>query len=137
MLRRHLLLALIPLGLPLPSHANDPVEFGRAAAAQWLPLVDAADAEASWNITAGGFRRAITLAQWSHVLSTTRWPLGAVKSRQEVEARSVTSLPGAPDGQYVLIRYQLVFEHKADATEALTIVLDADGTWRITGYFIR
>jgi hypothetical protein len=47
------------------------------------------------------------------------------------------SLPGAPDGEYVVIQYDTGFEHKQSAVETVTPMLDKDGKWRVSGYFIR
>jgi len=55
-----------------------------------------------------------------------------VKSRQLVD-----KLPGAPDGKYVVIQYDTVFAGKASAVETVTPMLDRDGTWRVSGYFIK
>jgi hypothetical protein len=49
----------------------------------------------------------------------------------------VEKLQGAPDGKYVTIRYETVFENKASAVETITPMLDPDGIWRVSGYFIR
>jgi hypothetical protein len=45
--------------------------------------------------------------------------------------------PGAPDGKYVVIRYETSFRNKKAATETVTPMLDADGRWRVSGYFIK
>jgi hypothetical protein len=55
-----------------------------------------------------------------------------LKSRQYA-----ASLPGAPDGKYVVIQYDSVFENKKGAVETVTPMLDPDGTWRVSGYFIK
>ncbi len=49
----------------------------------------------------------------------------------------MTSLPGAPDGQYVVIQYESSFEHKKSAIETVTPSQGADGHWRVSGYFIK
>jgi hypothetical protein len=48
-----------------------------------------------------------------------------------------TTLPGAPDGEYVVIQYQSSFGKKNLAVETVTPMLDQDGVWRVSGYFIR
>jgi hypothetical protein len=48
-----------------------------------------------------------------------------------------TSLPGAPDGEYVVIAYETSFDKKQAATETITPMKDADGRWRVSGYFIK
>ena len=52
-------------------------------------------------------------------------------------AQHLTSAPGAPDGDYVLIVFQSAFQHKQNATETITPSLDPDGQWRVSGYFVR
>jgi hypothetical protein len=46
------------------------------------------------------------------------------------------SLPGAPDGEYVVIQYETQFEHHTPA-ETVTPMLDKDGAWKVSGYFIN
>ncbi len=48
----------------------------------------------------------------------------------------MTSLPGAPDGRYVVILYDAVYEHKQAAVETVTPMYDGDA-WRVSGYFVR
>lgn len=47
------------------------------------------------------------------------------------------TMPGAPDGQYVVLQYETSFENKAAAAETVSLVIDTDAVWRVTGYFIR
>jgi len=46
-------------------------------------------------------------------------------------------VPGAPDGEYVVIRFSTSFEKKQSAIESITPMLDSDGVWRVSGYFIK
>jgi hypothetical protein len=107
------------------------------AAREWLALADAADAAGTWAAAASLFRRAVPEAQWARSLSTAREPLGALVSRTLREARPATELPGAPDGEYVVFQFNAQFEHKRSAIETVTPMRDADGKWRVSGYFIR
>jgi hypothetical protein len=52
-------------------------------------------------------------------------------------ARYTRSLPGVPDGEYVVIQYEAHFEHKDGAIETVTPRLEKDGSWKVTGYFVR
>ena len=63
--------------------------------------------------------------------------LGKVHSRTLKTATYTKSLPGAPDGEYVVIQYESSFEHKQSAIETVTPMLDTDGKWRVSGYFIK
>jgi hypothetical protein len=49
----------------------------------------------------------------------------------------VHELPGAPDGDYAVIQFSTEFAHKRTARETVTPMRDADGEWRVSGYFIR
>jgi hypothetical protein len=63
--------------------------------------------------------------------------VAAVDEGRQTTARFVTSLPGAPDGRYVVIQYKTSFENKSSATETVTPMLDRDQKWRVSGYFIK
>ena len=58
-------------------------------------------------------------------------------SRCVDNARTVTELPGVPDGEYVVFQFNTAFEHKRAAIETVTPMRDTDGQWRVSGYFIR
>ncbi|MGZ4827992.1 MAG: DUF4019 domain-containing protein [Terriglobales bacterium] len=107
------------------------------SANQWLALVDAGDYAASWDNAAQYFKNSVSKAQWAKMLGASRGPLGKVESRKLKSATYATSLPGAPDGEYVVIQYDSSFEHKKSAIETVTPMLDKDGQWRVSGYFIK
>ena len=66
-----------------------------------------------------------------------RKPLGKLKTRTLLSKTYATSLPGAPDGKYVVIQYTAVYENKTSAIETVTPMEDTDGTWRVSGYYIK
>ena len=70
-------------------------------------------------------------------LLAVRAPLGRCLSRTLLNRRLVESLPGAPKGPYVVIRFDSVFERQREAVETITPVRGADGVWRVAGYFIK
>jgi beta-lactamase regulating signal transducer with metallopeptidase domain len=108
-----------------------------AALAEWLALVDAGQYGPSWDAASGDFRKAVSRSDWERAIRSARAPLGAVVSRATQSATAHESLPGAPKGRYVLVQTHTSFAHKASATETCTLQLDADGRWRIAGYFIK
>jgi hypothetical protein len=107
------------------------------AANHWLTVVDAGNYAASWQSAAPAFKVAVSKDQWAQMLQANRAPLGKVISRSVKSATYTTSLPGAPDGKYVVIQYESSFEHKKSAIETVTPSLGDDGQWRASGYFIR
>jgi hypothetical protein len=108
-----------------------------AAAKAWLALVDAGDSAQSWQQASAFFRGAVAERQWATALAGLRTPLGAPASRTETSARHVTSLPGVPDGQYVVMTFDTAFANKKTAIETVTFRQDTDGTWRAAGYFVQ
>jgi hypothetical protein len=63
--------------------------------------------------------------------------LGPFVSRELTGSHYATSLPGAPDGEYVVLTFQAKFENKASAIETVTPMKDTDGSWRVSGYFVK
>lgn len=108
----------------------------QAAAEKWLTLIDRGEYGAAWDQCAQLFRERVTRQQWIDSLPNTRAPFGAVKSRKVDAAGYKSSLPGAPDGQYVTVRLRTGFEKKESAEELVTLSFE-DGVWKPTGYFIR
>lgn len=107
------------------------------AAMTWLHLIDDGKYSESWSSSSSLFRGAVNKMQWEQALGGTRKPLGAVLSRNITSATYTTTFPGAPDGEYVVIQYGTSFDKKRTSTETVTPMLDADGSWRVGGYFIR
>ncbi|MGO9120556.1 MAG: DUF4019 domain-containing protein [Desulfomonilaceae bacterium] len=106
-------------------------------AEQWLGLVDQGKYDESWKETSTVFRNAVTAAQWEQLVQTSRKPLGKLLTRKVGSKTYTTSLPGVPDGQYVVIEFETSFENKKAAIETVTSMLDKDGTWRVSGYYIK
>lgn len=113
------------------------VEQATKAAATWLKLVDAGNYAASYQQAASLFKDQVSEAKWSEKVGAARKPLGPMVSRGIKIAQYATTLPGAPDGQYVVIVYDTSFAHKKVAVETVTMMLDTDGKWYAAGYFIR
>jgi hypothetical protein len=117
--------------------ADKPEDLAQAAAESWLKLSDAGDGAATWEQAAKLFKGVVTKEQWTQALAGVRPPLGKVVSRKLTSRQYSEKLPGAPDGKYVVIQYETVFEKKPSAVETITPMLDPDGVWRVSGYLIR
>jgi len=129
-----LLVAVLPGAV---CSADPPEAAAETAALTWLKLVDAGDYAQSWATAAELFRNRIGRDARVSRVSGVREPLGAVKSRELQSARFEHSLPGAPDGEYVIVQYASRFEHKAEALETVVPVKDTDGHWHVSGYFLK
>jgi Protein of unknown function (DUF4019) len=114
-----------------------PEKAAQRAAESWLLLVDSAKYEESWEEAASAFKAAISKEDWKAAVQSARGPLGKNKSRKLKEAQYTKSLEGAPDGEYVVMQYESSFEKQESVTETIVPMLDKDGKWRVSGYFIR
>lgn len=127
-----------PTPPPQPAESNPQAEKAAVEAADaWLKLVDAGQYEKSWQEAAEFFRNAVSQEEWQKLMQVFRKPLGALVSRTLKSTDYTTTAPGAPDGQYVIIQYDSSFENKKSAVETVTPMLDKDGKWRVSGYFIK
>ena len=108
-----------------------------AAAQSWLQLVDEGKYAESWHQAAEYFKNAITKEQWKQMIQAVREPLGKTVSRTLKAKQYTTTLPGAPDGEYVVIQFDSSFTNKKTAVETITPMLDQDGVWRVSGYYIK
>lgn len=107
------------------------------SAEAWLGLVDGERYAESWKEAAELFRNAVQQEQWKQSLQAVRKPLGKPIFRKIKTKAYKTSLSGAPDGEYVVIQFETSFDRKKSAIETVTPMLDKDGKWRVSGYYIN
>ncbi len=121
------------------AHAQDAdaISGAKAAAIQWLELVDSADYAETWERSAGLFRTAVPKTDWESTIRSVRMPLGAVESRKLKATEFTRSLAGVPDGEYVVIQFETRFANKTAAVETVTPLKEKDGSWRVSGYYIK
>ncbi len=112
-------------------------EAARQAAQTWLAMLDSGNYSNSWYQASGLFRGAVSETAWEGAMNTYRQPLGMLISRRMASAQGTKEMPGFPDGQYVLMKFETSFTNKKDAIETVTFLLEKDGQWRSAGYYIR
>ena len=130
----------IPLALVLPvaGRAQDAATRpAQDAALAWLALTDSGQYAPSWDQAARVFRASVPKATWSSAMNSVRAPLGALRGRKLKSATCTRSLPGAPDGEYVVIQYETQFQNRPAAVETVTPMHEPDGSWKVSGYFIK
>lgn len=130
-------LILLLILLPALSGASEQKKNAAAQeAGKWLALVDGLQYQDSWERAASLFKQQVTGKQWLQAISAVRTPLGNMVSRQLASANYTTSLPGAPDGEYVVLQFKTAFKNKQNAIETVTPMFDR-GQWRVSGYYVR
>ena len=116
---------------------NAALEEAAKAAESWIGIVDSGNYGESWDLSAELFRAALTRGEWDQALQGVRAPLGDMLNRAVASTQYATSLPGAPDGEYVVVQFTTEFANKKSAVETVTSMKDPDGIWRVSGYFIK
>jgi Protein of unknown function (DUF4019) len=135
---RAVLLLLLLACSAILAHAQQTTEqLAQQSAEAWLARVDAGEFAESWQEASSLFKSHISKEDWTKQLKATLGPLGKNTSRKLKSAQYTTTLPGAPDGRYVVIQYESSFEHKQSAIETITPMLDNDGLWHVSGYYIK
>ena len=131
-------LFMLLLGVcPVIQAQQKPEQLAQQSAESWLALVDSGKYGESWEQASQFFKAAVTKEQWQSALRASRDPLGKVLSRDLKSATFRKTLPGAPDGEYVVIQYDSSFEREKAAVETITPMMDKDGKWRVSGYYIK
>jgi uncharacterized protein DUF4019 len=135
------MLGVLVLSFSLPClavHAKDTFASGATAAAEtWLGHVDAGDYAESWREASAYVQGAITEQAWVASLQRVRTPMGQRLSRQLKQVQHTQSMPGAPDGDYVVMQFDTRFEHKQAAVETVTFLQEKKGEWKAAGYYIK
>ncbi len=114
-----------------------PEDVAQPVAKEWLALVDAGKYDESWEQMSPGFKKEVKRRKWKSTVEKIRQPLGAFKSRKLKSAEYSKELPGAPEGEYVILQYDSAFEKKPAAVEKVTLILGHDLTWRVSSYAVK
>jgi hypothetical protein len=100
-------------------------------------MVDEGKYSESWHAASSYFKNVVKEEEWKQKMKAYRIPLGKLLSRNVQTETYKTSLPGAPDGEYVVIQFKASFENKKEAIETVTPMMDTDGKWHVSGYYIN
>ncbi|MGA2806979.1 MAG: DUF4019 domain-containing protein [Terracidiphilus sp.] len=139
-MKRILSIAMFALLLCWTAYAQDQAakkEAANQAAQSWLALVDRGDYGASWREASSFFQSKVSEADWETALKQVRAPLGVASNRTLLVAEFQTDLPNAPKGEYVILQYKTEFAGSGAVVETITPMLDKDGKWRVSGYFVK
>lgn len=111
------------------------IDDAKKVADQWLAKADAGDGAVTWEQSAALFQSGVSKSLWAASLSSLRQSVGKITGRQLRTATYTQSIQGAPDGEYVVIEYDIRSE-KGRATETVTPMREKDGSWKVSGYYI-
>jgi hypothetical protein len=133
-----MLLAALALGR---AHAqSDPHQAEEQAAERqalgFLGYLDQGRFADSYAYTGMLIRTSLDRDTFAQKLESARNGTGAMVSRNLIDASYSTSVPGAPEGQYVILHYATSFANRQDTVETVTLAF-AKSYWRVSGYYIK
>jgi uncharacterized protein YcnI len=132
-----LLLAVVTFASTSMADSEKDKRSAIEAAQGWLKKVDKGQYADTWKEAAAFFKKAVTQDQWIAAMNQSRKPLGKTLKRKMLGAKPMTDLPNAPKGDYVVIQFSTDFSSKKGAVETITPMKEKDGTWRVSGYYIK
>nr|WKN36197.1 DUF4019 domain-containing protein [Tunicatimonas sp. TK19036] len=141
MLRTFFLLATISFAMLTPqsfaqSQNQEEAEVAQQKAEEWLTFVDKGNYTESWNQASPLFQQNVTEDQWSQVAKQLRDQLGELESREVQQAQYTTSLPNAPEGEYVVVQYNSEFSNIDSTVETVVMNKTEEGEWAAIGYSV-
>jgi hypothetical protein len=129
------LLAQQDAGSGVDPHATEERAAQRQALG-FLGYLDKGRFADSYAYTGMLIRAQVDRPSFSAQVEKARAGTGALLTRELLDSTYATSVPGAPEGQYVVLHYHSSFADKQEAVETLTLAF-AKGYWRVSGYYIK
>jgi hypothetical protein len=125
---------------PGTQQANDPHAADELAAERqalgFVGYLDQGRFADSYAYTGMLIRAQLDRDAFSAQIQKTREGTGVLQSRELIDSAYTTTVPGAPEGQYVILHYHASFANRQDAVETVTLAF-AKGYWRVAGYYIK
>lgn len=114
--------------------SKTPEKICESIADEWLKVMDSGGYSQCYERMSETFKKNIDNKTGPLGFKAMRDKLGKVITRTLVGSKSIKSLQGYPDREGCIVKYQVVFEKKNDAIEAVGFIKDKDGAWRVNGY---
>lgn len=107
-----------------------------SVALAWLDVVDKGQLDQAWEEAAPMLKASAGKKQFAQAVGAVRRPMGRVLLRKLQASTRTKSLPGVPDGDYVVVTFETSFDNKKSAVETVTPMLVV-GHWMVSGYQVR
>jgi len=130
------ILAIFFLLLGSPGWADDQQTQAVAAALAFSSIIDQENFQAAYWAGSELLRLANDEQEWIDQTGRAQNLLGKVTQRTLKAVRSVTTYPGLPDDEYVIVYFQASSFFKANAAEVLLVHQEA-GLPKVCAYSIR
>ena len=128
-----------PTAQQTPESGQAPIDDAESLdiAEPFLAAVDDGDWRGSWNAAGEFFQSSASEAEWTQTIEPVRAPLGAVEERRLTNVQRLSTLPGAPEGDYEVLQYQTKFAGREDMAIETVVMMKNGQSYNVAGYFIR
>jgi Protein of unknown function (DUF4019) len=120
-----------------PQAMIKPTTDGKGAAMKWLRLVDEGAYGKSWDLAAKSFKSRMTKAGWVAGMKKFRARYGKLRSRKFKDSIFALNPPGFDPGEHETLRFTINLSRQGRATEVVSMDLQPNGEWRVSGYSIE
>lgn len=132
--------SLLLMGILLVTACNkistEQKEQAKELTVNWLTLMDEQQYDQAYADTADYFKNVINRDQFIAQMKGVHGPLGKVNSRKVKSVNYANQLPGAPDGAYIVVKFDTEMENKKDTLETVTLMKEGE-MWKVSGYYIN
>lgn len=132
--------AIIAIGFSLAvlqAYAQDnaaAVSNAGEAAGTWIDQIDAEAYAETYDDAAPIVHASVTQEQWVGAMQQVRGQVGELQERELQNSQYTTSLPNAPEGEYVIFQYLSAFQQVPKAMEVIVMMRTDEGAWKAAGY---
>lgn len=138
MTKQLIALLLLFLCVPLVNAEEDNILAQvEGTARAWFELIDSGEYKESWETSSSLFKAKIPESEWIKSITGMRSSRGTVNARYLATAGSTKTLPGFPEGDYVVLQFYTTFTAKGLALETITLMKSPDEVWRVAEYAIK
>lgn len=113
------------------------IKAAKEAALVWLGYFDKADYDQCYRELHPFAKEKITQEDWTNALKHVRIQVGKTQKRTFHSAERFTQLPGAPKGKHVIMIMKGQYEHAPKTTETVTCTQTQNGSWLLSGYYVK
>jgi hypothetical protein len=134
--RAGLFLAFVMAAAGLYAQTSAEDQAAQRQALGFLGYLDSGRFADSYAYTGSLMRSQLDREAYAAKVQSSRASIGTLQGRELIDAIPEQMVPGAPEGQYIVLHYHANFSNFSDAVETVTLAF-SKGYWRIVGYYIK
>jgi hypothetical protein len=132
--------ALMAIALVVPARAESDQDKVMKSMVVWLEKNDDGKYAESWQDASELFRENVSKETWVKQMESGRPGLGKCLQRKANSVMPMTELPspsGPMKGDFLMVNFYTDFANAKNLAELVTFEKDANGEWKVSGYYIK